>query len=293
MRSWTTVENLISSSTDQPFKARHVKSVGGGSINDSYLLSSDSFQVFVKVNRRECYDMFAAEAEGLAELAQASAIRVPKIIGYDADRQSAFIAMEYIPMGAGNTNSAIRLGESLAQLHQNTSNRFGWYRDNTIGSTPQINKQNTDWVDFYAENRLKYQYGLALKNGFGSTLSRIEVLLEELHQFFTDYEPAPSLLHGDLWSGNYGYDATANPVLFDPAVYYGDREADIAMTELFGGFSKDFYAAYNDFSPLDNGYRVRKTLYNLYHILNHLNLFGSSYLSQSKNMIDSLCSELV
>jgi len=181
------------------------------------------------------------------------------------------------------------LGRQLAALHRVTHTRFGWHRDNTIGSTPQINTQKNDWVTFYREQRLRYQLELAAENGYGGSLQRRgEQLLERLPAFFISYRPRPSLLHGDLWGGNHAALTDGTPVIFDPAVYYGDREADLAMTELFGGFGSGFYSAYRAAWPLDPGYRVRKDLYNLYHVLNHLNLFGGGYRGQAEQMVDRL-----
>ncbi|OOY41228.1 hypothetical protein BOV91_12580, partial [Solemya velum gill symbiont] len=166
-------------------------------------------------------------------------------------------------------------------MHRKTADAFGWNLDNTIGSTPQLNDWNKSWINFWREQRLGYQ--LQLAGHQGSLQRQGEKLLESFH-LLIDHAPQPSLLHGDLWGGNIGYDDSGNPVIFDPALYFGDREADIAMTELFGGFGREFYAAYNAAWPLDAGYPIRKKLYNLYHILNHLNLFGSGYLGQAEGM---------
>ncbi|MGZ8947750.1 MAG: fructosamine kinase family protein, partial [Methylococcaceae bacterium] len=170
---------------------------------------------------------------------------------------------------------------------------FGWHRDNTIGSTLQINNQSNDWLTFWREQRLGFQLKLAGNNGYGGSLqANGECLCSDMAILFNDYMPQPSLLHGDLWAGNAAVDKLGSPVIFDPACYYGDREADLAMTELFGGFSRDFYAAYQAVWPLDDGYDVRKTLYNLYHILNHLHLFGGGYLRQAESMMAMLLSEI-
>jgi fructosamine-3-kinase len=170
--------------------------------------------------------------------------------------------------------------------------RFGWDRDNTIGSTPQLNEPSVDWVTFWRERRLGYQLELAARNGYrGRLKQRGERLLDGLGALL-DHNPVPSLLHGDLWGGNLGYDEAGEPVIFDPACYFGDREADLAMTELFGGFGRRFWAAYQEAWPLSEGYPVRKHLYNLYHVINHLNLFGGGYLSQAESMIDRLLAEI-
>ncbi|MFA7388288.1 MAG: fructosamine kinase family protein, partial [Thiohalobacteraceae bacterium] len=181
----------------------------------------------------------------------------------------------------------------LAAMHRTTRTQFGWYRDNTIGSTPQINTPDSDWISFWRDRRLGFQLDLAARNGWGGELQRLgERLLVSVGALFQDYRPRPSLLHGDLWSGNHGYLADGCPVIFDPALYYGDREADVAMTELFGGFGADFYAGYRSSWPLDAGYVVRRQLYNLYHVLNHLNLFGGGYQGQALRLLRELLAEI-
>jgi fructosamine-3-kinase len=185
------------------------------------------------------------------------------------------------------------MGRLLAHLHRTTGPRFGWKRDNTIGSTPQLNAWTDRWVDFLRDQRLGYQLQLAAQQDYGTRLqSKGERLCAGLDAFFSAYQPVPSLLHGDLWGGNAGYLTSGEPVVFDPAVYYGDREADLAMTELFGGFGADFHAAYREAWPLDPGYGTRKTLYNLYHILNHAHLFGGGYVGQAQSMLDRLLAEI-
>src|SRR5262249_29793225 len=157
------------------------------------------------------------------------------------------------------------------------------HRVNTIGMTPQINEADSDWIRFFRERRLRYQLDLAVGNGYGGDLQKQGAqLLERMHGLFAGHRPQPSLLHGDLWGGNWGATADGTPVIFDPAVYFGDREADIAMTRLFGGFDTSFYGAYESAWPLEAGWQARTTLYNLYHVLNHLNLFGAGYLSQAE-----------
>ena len=177
-------------------------------------------------------------------------------------------------------------------MHRTTRAEFGWVRDNTIGATPQPNTPDPDWVRFWARQRLGFQLALAARNGHGGALQRLgETLLGRLPDLL-DHAPAPSLLHGDLWGGNLGYMRDGEPVIYDPAVYYGDREADLAMTELFGGFGGDFYAAYREAWPLDPGYASRRDLYNLYHVLNHLNLFGGGYLGQALNLLGRLLAQV-
>jgi fructosamine-3-kinase len=185
------------------------------------------------------------------------------------------------------------LGKQLAWQHRCTHAEFGWERDNTIGSTPQTNTRCKDWVEFFRERRLGVQLELALRGGASAAIiERGKLLCELMPGLFASYQPVPSLLHGDFWSGNWGSDEDGLPVMFDPAVYYGDREADIAMTRLFGGFGHAFYTAYQSTWPLDAGANSRVALYNLYHVLNHHNLFGGGYLLQAEGMIDGLLAEL-
>jgi len=267
-------------------------SVSGGSINSAYRIETEQNRYFVKLNRESLLPMFEAEAEGLHELRKPAVIRVPEPILCGAGHGYAWIVTEYIPFGRGGGDSEALFGQQFAAMHRYQSDRFGWLRDNTIGSTPQINQWGSDWVEFYREHRLGYQLNLAASNGFkGSLQTKGQHLMADMGLFFESYSPEPSLMHGDLWGGNKGVDEAGNPVIFDPAVYYGDREADLAMTSLFGGFSTQFYDAYSEAWPLDEGYQTRKTLYNLYHILNHANLFGGGYASQAEGMIDLLLGE--
>lgn len=256
------------------------------------MLQDGTRRYFVKLNQPGRLEMFLAEAEGLRELSGTESIRVPAPIAHGTAGNRAFLAMEYLELGLPGTLADVSLGRGLAELHRRTRPEFGWHRDNTIGSTPQCNGSSGNWVDFWREHRLGYQLCLATEKGYGRRLQRSgERLLDALPGFFESYHPVPSLLHGDLWAGNHAADAAGHAVIFDPAVYYGDREADLAMTELFGGFSPDFYAAYRETWPLDAGYSVRRRLYNLYHVLNHLNLFGGGYLEQSARMIEQLLAD--
>ena len=297
MPDWNAISNHIKETCGESLDTNSAQSVVGGCINAAYRLQTDSRQVFIKVNSANNLAMFEAESEGLVELAKSDSICVPEPLCCGIADNEAYLVMEYLQLG-GSSSSSTQLGENLAALHQVTQTknggaRYGWFRDNTIGSTPQINDYEDNWLTFWVKHRLGYQLTLARRNGASNQVLRQgEKLCENLAGFFVGYTPTASLLHGDLWSGNFAYDQTGRPVIFDPAVYYGDRETDLAMTELFGGFPTDFYTAYNNAYPLDKGYSTRKTLYNLYHILNHYNLFGGGYLSQASNMIDRLLSEL-
>ena len=211
------------------------------------------------------------------------------VLACGVEDDAAFIAIEWIDMERASRAAEMRLGEQLAALHETTQDRYGWHRDNTIGLTPQVNEQSDDWVDFYREHRLGYQLRLAADRGF-SLGDPGQQLMHRLPAFFEDYTPAAALLHGDLWGGNWACSA-GEPVIFDPAVYYGDRETDLAMTRLFGGFGTAFYEAYEANAPLAPGHRARCDLYQLYHVLNHLNLFGSGYLGRAQTLIQRLLRE--
>jgi len=232
--------------------------------------------------------MFEAEADGLRELRAAGEIRVPEVFDCGVANGSSFIAMERLALSRPTARVEGRCGEQLAALHRHNRDRHGWVRDNTIGTTPQINASSDDWVAFFRERRLGFQLELARRHGFSGALQELGAeLMDGLHDLFDGYVPAASLLHGDLWGGNWGA-VDGEPVIFDPAVYYGDRETDLAMTRLFGGFGPGFYAAYEAAWPLADGHERRLPLYQLYHVLNHLNLFGRSYLGQALQLLRSL-----
>jgi protein-ribulosamine 3-kinase len=291
MSLWETISANIAATTGKQADLIPQGAVGGGCINQAMRVKYGEDDYFVKLTTARKLSMFEAEVLGLQELIGSNTLRIPEPVCWGDDGESAYLVMEYLELG-GQGDSAV-LGEALAAMHRVTRQQFGWVRDNTIGSTLQVNTRHHDWIAFWREHRLQFQLELAVRNGHGGRLqSQGEQLLVAFPCLFDSYSPQASLLHGDLWSGNYAFTRGGEPAIFDPAVYYGDREADLAMTELFGGFAGNFYAAYDNAWPLDSGYRTRKTLYNLYHILNHLNMFGGGYLSQAQGMIDSLLSEL-
>jgi len=292
MTDWSEIAAQIAAATGAPFEPKAPRQVGGGCINAAAVLSDDAQRWFVKLNDAARLDMFEAERDGLAAMAATDSIRVPQPLCCGVAGAQAFIAMEYIPLGGSGGATAARAGEQLAAMHRSTAAEHGWHRDNTIGATPQPNTPDADWTRFWCERRLGFQLELAARNGHAGRLTERGARLLERLGALLDHAPAPSLLHGDLWGGNFSGDDQGSPVIFDPACYYGDREADIAMTELFGGFGSRFYAAYNAAWPLDPGYDTRKTLYNLYHVLNHLNLFGGGYGTQAERMIDRLLAAL-
>lgn len=264
------------------------RGVGGGSINRTGTLElSNGVTLFLKENSRRHTDLFKAEAAALEALRAAQGPRVPEPIALVEDDRNQYLLMEAIEPGRKGGGFFSRFGRELAELHQsNRGEAFGFSMDNHIGSTPQKNPWTESWTEFYGEQRLRFQIELARRKGLadGSMVSGVESIIGKLHTLLPEPEH-PALLHGDLWGGNYMVDEEGEPVLIDPAVYYGHREADLAMTELFGGFSPEFYRAYDETFPLQPGYRERVDLYNLYHLLNHLNLFGGGYAGSCRSII--------
>lgn len=293
IQSWQKVIKQIEIVTGKNLSFVKAEAMHGGDINRAYHLSCEKKSYFVKLNSAHLLPMFEVEALGLKELAQTKTLRIPEAVTYGIAGSDAFLVMEFVPLKSMNSTIQQQLGLQLACLHQKQQDFFGWHHDNYIGSNIQKNTRNDNWVNFWQEQRLNEQLKLAADNGYAGKIQRLgEQLIELIPDFFTTYQPQASLLHGDLWSGNAAADMQGNAIVYDPACYYGDRETDIAMTELFGGYGAAFYAAYNEAWALDSGYSTRKKLYNLYHILNHLNLFGSGYLHQSEEMMQQLIAEI-
>jgi fructosamine-3-kinase len=280
------IENQIEEKLNKKIKS--FTSISGGCISNAYrITSADGLDYFLKFNPSTLMNMFSKEANGINELAKANAIRVPKVLSFNED----FILLEFISSGNRKRNFFEEFGRSLAELHKFTSESFGFFEDNYIGSNPQKNipteNEKQNWINFYFNKRILYQLELAEKLGNSTSelrylVSKLEEKIEEI--IFNNLEK-PSLLHGDLWSGNYMVDENGSAVLIDPAVYYGNREADLGMTRLFGGFGSEFYKSYNEAYPLPDGYDYRERIYMLYHVLNHLNLFGGGYYSQAISLI--------
>jgi protein-ribulosamine 3-kinase len=268
-------------------------SVSGGSIHRSYRWQCGEETLFVKVAEQSGGAGLEAEATGLLTLAGAQAVRVPRVRARGSTGRSAFLALEWIESRPAGRTAERRLGERLAAQHRVTAAEFGFADDNLIGRTRQSNGWLGDWAEFFRERRLRPQLALAVQNGFGELLEKPGArLLESIAGLLAGHRPQPSLLHGDLWAGNWLADERDEPVIFDPAVYYGDREADLAMTRLFGGFGRAFYDAYVVAAPLAAGHAVRAELYNLYHVLNHANLFGGGYARQARTSIERLLAEV-
>ena len=288
---WQLVRELLIDKTGDDIGMLEVQEVGGGDINRAYRLSDGRHRFFAKTNTRNRLPMFEAELRGLNQILHSDSIRVPRPIGCGTAGEEAFIVMEYIDL-SGRANE-IELAHKLAAMHRCTGEQFGFMLDNTIGSSPQPNPYESSWVEFWQQHRLGFQLALAEKNGYGGELFETGMRLNRrIGEFFSSYNPVPSLLHGDLWGGNQGADANGEPVIYDPACYYGDHEADLAMMELFGRPGENFFRAYQEVFPIDTGYSQRRDLYNLYHLLNHANLFGGSYAGQAQQMINRLLRNL-
>lgn len=285
---WNEISEQISQTTGTSFEIKDRRPVGGGCINQSFAISDGNQTYFLKVNSASEYDMFDAEALGLQEMYDTQTIRIPKPICWGTTDETAYLVMEWLEIGGrGGSDVWYTMGQQVAEMHRKgVAKKFGWHRDNTIGSTPQINPWKEQWADFFAEDRIGYQVDLAKQKG--GNYPDTNKVIEKVREVLSDHHPQPSLVHGDLWGGNAEVTTDGEPVILDPATYYGDREVDIAMSELFGGFPSAFYQGYNATWELDAGYKKRKELYNLYHILNHFNLFGGGYGSQASQMIDRL-----
>jgi protein-ribulosamine 3-kinase len=268
--------------------------LSGAGVSESYHWPCETGEaLLVKVASLSRRAALEAEAAGLAALAATKALRVPRVLASGTTGDCVFLALEWIEAVPAAAIAEGRLGEGLAALHAVLAPRFGWERDNTIGASAQMNGWMSDWTEFFRERRLRPQLELAVQNGFGGLIGEPgERLLGSLPLLLGAHAPQPSLLHGDLWGGNWLATTDDEPVIFDPAVYYGDRETDVAMTRLFGGFGAAFYRAYESAAPLPAGAQTRAELYNLYHVLNHANLFGSGYARAARAMIDRLLAQL-
>lgn len=263
-----------------PFTAQPL---GGGSIDRAFAIGEAPARYFVKLAPKAA-DRFAGEADGLAALARCTALVVPRVIGHGAAGDDDFLILEWLPLTASGDETA--LGCALAALHAITLPRYGWPRDNHIGRTPQQNACADDWASFFIERRLRPQLALAAPR-HPQLAARAAAAIAAATRILADHTPPPSLLHGDLWRGNAGF-ANGRPALYDPAVYAGDAESDLAMAELFGGFPSHFFAAYARVRPALPGASARRPLYQLYHVLNHANLFAGAYVQQAATLIDRL-----
>ncbi len=277
------IESLYGAKVETSF------ATSGGSINQTQVLNLTNGQrVFMKQNPSPPTDFFLAETRGLKLLAQVkNGPRIPKPVAVQSGSRPTFLLLEYIESSLEDENFSEQLARSLAELHRMSQEHYGLDHDNYIGSTPQKNALEKDGIVFFREQRIDFQRQLARRSGLLPVAidKKLDLLCDDLGKFLNISGEKPALLHGDLWSGNYFPDSDGKPCIFDPAVYYGLREADLAMTELFGRLPQKFYDAYQEVFPMNPGYQERKDLFNLYHLLNHLNIFGSSYLSSVQQIV--------
>jgi fructosamine-3-kinase len=295
---WTKISEEITQATGQDFEIVDRQTISGGCINQAYLVSNvggaspteNRKRYFVKLNQPSLVEMFVSEARGLSEIAATATIKVPIPICWGVTEEHSYLVLEHLELATtDNPQSWQEMGRNLATMHRyqiSPNRQFGWHTNNTIGSTTQINTWEKDWATFFTNHRIGYQLQLAQSKG--GSFPKADRLMAKIPELLANYRPKPSLVHGDLWSGNASFTTAGVPVIFDPATYWGDREVDIAMAALFGGFPNAFYQGYSDVYPLDPNYSTRKILYDLYHILNHYNLFGGNYQGQANNIIDRL-----
>lgn len=280
------VKEQIEQAVVQPITS--TRQVSGGSINQAAKITlGDETACFLKWNTSANPHMFVVEEKGLDLLKSADAsLRIPKVLATgQTDDGTGFLLQEFISEGRSKPNSASYFGQALAQLHKHHNKTYGLDYDNFIGRLPQSNTPHENWVDFFIQERMEPQLQMAADSRkLGSnTVNSFESMYKKLPDIFSD-EP-PSLLHGDLWGGNYFFDQDGNATIYDPAVYYGHREIELAFTHLFGGFPSNFYSAYEEAYPLSSGFSQRKDIYNLYPLLVHTNLFGGSYARQVESII--------
>ncbi len=289
IQRFSSVEDALRKLFDAEIKS--TDRVYGGDINNAFALElTNGERVFMKSNQTAGPGFFMAEALGLAAISASGTIRTPRVLGCGTDRGKAFLLLEYIAEGRPAPDFWETFGRQLAAMHRADTHdlagdkTFGFRNDNYIGHTEQINTPCDGWIQFFRDYRLAPQFKMAERYFNASDQKRITRLLDRLDTLMVEPEH-PSLLHGDLWSGNYMTDSSGKALLIDPAVYVGHAEADIAMTELFVGFNKKFYAAYREAAPMQPGYEDRRDLYNLYQLLNHLNMFGGSYLREVNRIV--------
>ncbi len=287
---WSFISDAITEAVGEPFVVRQRMKVSGGSICSTFKVDDGSTAYLVKLNRADAKWAFETERDGLDLLRAVGAeVRIPGVVSVGSAQDRSWMVLEFVAMRPATDESAGKLGAAMAQIHRSVGTSYGWERDNAIGSSLQVNKEGTNWARFFRDQRLAVQLEMATRNSLDIALLRKgELVLDECERLLGNHQPQPSLLHGDLWSGNQAVDSEGRAVLFDPAVYYGDRECDLAMTRLFGGIPDNFLRAYHDSYPIDHGFERRMHLYNLYHLLNHANMFGGGYIRQAEKTMDRI-----
>ncbi|GAB2660243.1 fructosamine kinase family protein [Vibrio panuliri] len=284
---WQAISEQLSETLMFSYVIREKIKLTGGDISESYMISDGEQRYFVKVNQRNFLTNFEVEAENIRILRETRTVFVPELVDIGHTKHNSFLILNYLPTKPLESGDAsYQFGKQLAELHLwGEQKEFGFDQDNYIGSTLQPNQWERKWSRFFSEQRIGWQLQLIKEKGV--TLVDISEFTQLIKELLANHQPRPSLLHGDLWHGNVANSAFG-PICYDPSCYWGDRECDIAMTELFGGFQAEFYQGYESISPLDTRYNERKHIYNLYHVLNHYNLFGGHYLEEAQSLIDRI-----
>jgi fructosamine-3-kinase len=283
---WHFISEQIGLQLDCDFICSDIRNLPGGYTHQAFKITDGRRRFFVKINQQQNIQMFQAEADGLNHLRIAGLLKIPRVISLGTVSSHSFLVLEYLTLTSGDHPTWFALGQQLAKQHrQQTQNMYGWQSDNYIGATVQVNRWHKHWNFFFAEQRIGYQLQLLAEKGL--KLVNIDVAVEAVKQLLSGHNPVASMLHGDLWQGNVGFH-NHNPVMFDPALYYGDRETDLAMSELFNCFPNPFYDGYQSIWPLDTQYQYRKPVYQLYHLLNHALLFGGQYVESAKALLKNM-----
>lgn len=282
---WHFISDNISHAIQQDFICDDIREVSGGDSHRAYKISDGRRRFFVKVDVAPQKESFDAEAHGLSLLHEAAHVRIPKVICTGSTQEHAYIVLEHLTLGDGESTDWREMGRQLAKLHLHTENQYGCHFNNFIGRTRQINQWDTDWASFYSEHRIGTMLRMMATNGI--RFVNIDSATQQIYNLLKGYQPEASLLHGDLWRGNVAF-FKHTPVLFDPACYYGDRETDMAMTELFGPFPAAFYVGYREVWPLSDCYQQRRPVYQLYHLLNHALMFGGAYVTTAQETLKQL-----
>lgn len=283
---WNAIALQVSDALGRDFRVDKKTAVTGGDTHQAFKVADHHCSLFIKFNDKSTQELFDAEAHALSLLRKEPSLIVPEVVTTGSTAHNAFIALEHLELTDGAPSDWYRLGQSLARLHRDhCQSQYGFDEDNYIGTTVQPNRWQSNWGQFFSEQRLGWQLQLAHENGY--RLGDPEQWIKACAKRLQGHKPQPSLLHGDLWHGNIAF-VEGNGAIFDPASYYGDRETDLAMTQLFSSLPTDFYHGYDAEWPIDGGYEQRKPIYQLYHLLNHLNLFGGSYLPKCQTLLQEL-----
>lgn len=288
------IREQIVATCGNDYRNVHFRRSGVGCINETWQAFGEGLSsLFIKVGRSDAADMYEREREGLVLLSQARKLRIPQAYTVAANEHCACLIMEFIQLQPLRLAAQVALGEALAELHSISTDQYGLAEDNYIGRSRQVNGFAEDWWEFYCDKRLTVQWEMAKRNGMRSELlQRLQRLIERVPAHFAYHKPRASLLHGDLWSGNVAADTAGTPVIYDPAVYYGDAETDIAMSQMFQSLGAGVYETYYQYLPAQSGHARRRSLYDLYHWLNHFNLFGVTYLGQVERAADTVLQEI-